>query len=154
MYHSYGFIFLMQVTSNIVEIVDNVLILGEDTLSESVANEAPSRILQALEGQLTNLHHGGDDVNFTDVRSSVGVVAVSADKEFLTSSLTFGNFFTSEEQDITGNLTDSLTDIFRGNSPIENVKASITLPVSLLDSIQISKNTLITNDYLKGIMVH
>ncbi|PIK59108.1 putative G-protein coupled receptor [Apostichopus japonicus] len=127
-----------EVTSNTVEIVDNVLDLEENAYEESVSVEAPSRILQALENQLTNLHQGGDDVNFTDVRGFVGAIAFTADKEYFSSEMTFGNFFNSDERTIRGNLKESLTDTYRGIDPslFDDVKASITLPITLLDDIQ------------------
>ena len=96
-------------------------------------------------------------MNFTNVREFIGAVAFSADKEFVSSQITFGNFFTSDEQNIDGNLNESLTDIFRGTLPTmlnDNIKASITLPKSLLDGIQYGKKLTnhITLFYLQHVL--
>ncbi|XP_071811627.1 uncharacterized protein [Apostichopus japonicus] len=129
---------LPEVTRNVIEVVDNVLDLDENVYNESTPFEAPSRILQALETQLTNLHQQAEDLNFTEVRDSIAVRAFTADQNTFLSEITFGTFFNSNTRNIQEDLDDSLINVFKdaGPSILDDVKASITLPTSLLDAIQ------------------
>ncbi|PIK43185.1 putative G-protein coupled receptor [Apostichopus japonicus] len=129
---------LPEVTRNVIEVVDNVLDLDENVYNESTPFEAPSRILQALETQLTNLHQQAEDLNFTEVRDNIAVRAFTADQNTFLSEITFGTFFNSITRNIQEDLDDSLINVFKdaGPSILDDVKASITLPTSLLDAIQ------------------
>lgn len=124
-----------------IEVVDNVLDLDENVYNESTPFEAPSRILQALETQLTNLHQQAEDLNFTEVRDNIAVRAFTADQNTFLSEITFGTFFNSITRNIQEDLDDSLINVFKdaGPSILDDVKASITLPTSLLDAIQYGK---------------
>ncbi|XP_071811624.1 uncharacterized protein [Apostichopus japonicus] len=129
---------LPEVTRNVIEVVDNVLDLDENIYNEITPFEAPSRILQALETQLTNLHQQAEDLNFTEVRENIAVRAFTADQNTFLSEITFGTFFTSDARNIQEDLDESLINVFEdaGPSILDDVKASITLPTSLLDAIQ------------------
>lgn len=130
--------FETQVTNDVVEIVDNIRELKRDTYS--ISKEVASRILQALEKQLINLHRGGNNVSFSAVRSSIGVLSVSVDHQFFSSGLTVGLSLIPQEQRINENLTNGVTHFYRGNRHVKSLKASITLPKSLLSEIEHGKN--------------
>ncbi|XP_071811588.1 uncharacterized protein [Apostichopus japonicus] len=138
-----------EVTRNIVEAVDNILDLKQATYDDSVPMKAPTRILQSLEDQLTNLQRDPGNVNFTDIRANVGAVAKRFDQKEFTQPITFGSFFSDGSTDILENLNESDTLIFKGaKSSVIELKAAITLPVSLLDGTAYEESGMIPVTFL------
>lgn len=127
--------------------MDNVLNLEEDVHNGSASVEAPSRIIQSLETQLTNLHAGGDNISFTEVRRDIAVAARSVNEQFFNSDVTFGSFFNTDDRELLELLNASDIDIFKGvgSSKQDNLKTSITIPSSVLDGISYSKSRRTTN---------
>lgn len=80
-------------------------------------------------------------MNFTEVGDHIAIKALAVKEDYVQSEITFGNFFTSDERDITETLNNSMIRVFEGAKPslLDDVMASITLPSSLLDGFQNGK---------------
>ncbi|KAJ8024663.1 Adhesion G-protein coupled receptor G4 [Holothuria leucospilota] len=128
-----------EVTRNVLEIVDNLLNVKEHVYEESIFRGACSRILQALETQMTNLHKR--ETNFTAVKSSLGVAARQLERSAFLENVTFGGFTSIGSVDATYHLNESEVSVMAGNDKnLSKFLATITLPASLLDEISTGHN--------------
>ena len=118
-------IYSTQVTSSVIDIIDNVLNLDDEVLSEAVDQNAPTRILRSLEEQLTALQKQG--MNFTASRNNIEVKAVQVSQANVVNGIGFANI--GQNVMNVGN-----TQIFNDpeNIPISEADTSIALPSEII----------------------
>ncbi|KAJ8047574.1 Adhesion G-protein coupled receptor G4 [Holothuria leucospilota] len=124
-----------KVTSNVLQIVDNILINKEDNFRQNLAEIQPSRILQTLENQLTFFQLGEEQTNFTFVGSSVAAHAIHLDPSTLKSSVAYGALFSSSTKDATEPFYAGGTFFEAAETSTDetkNIRCLVTLPESLL----------------------
>ncbi|XP_022103274.1 uncharacterized protein LOC110986009 [Acanthaster planci] len=123
-----------KVTASVINVVNNLLQVDAKKLNDSsaVANSS-SRIVKALEKQISNVLAGGE--NISQVTTSVAVVAMNFDN----GSLANGVGFAAVSDGVTDSLLDEDIGVYRGSDgdiPLEGTEASVKLPAAIL------KNTL------------
>ncbi|KAJ8027684.1 Adhesion G-protein coupled receptor G6 [Holothuria leucospilota] len=128
-----------EVTSNVLEIVNNLLHVKEHVYKEGISEGVPSRILRALETQLTNFHDA--ETNFTQVKSLLGVAAHQLERSAFLDNITFGGSLAREIGDATYNVNQSEVSVMAGSDEIfTKFLATITFPANLLDDISTGHN--------------
>ena len=122
--------FVSQVTINVVTVVDNVLEVGNGVYVESVDDAAPTRILDALEGQVSLFQLQGEGDNLTAIGRSVGVVALRIPESSLDDGLGFATLTSADEVNLYDDLSENTTAVFTDivDIPDEMIEASVLLP--------------------------
>ena len=123
-------IIIFQVTSFVVETLDNSLDANNEEFKNAMISNAPTRILQSLDTQIANLQKRGD--NFTHMGRNINVMAFNVYQGTLSDGLGYAlvNGQGNGEMDIMGVNNGSSGQIFYNISaiPILDTDASITLP--------------------------
>ncbi|XP_038077173.1 uncharacterized protein LOC119745021 [Patiria miniata] len=120
-----------EVTASVVKVVNNLLQVDAKKLNDTsrVANSS-SRIVQALEKQISNVLAAGKNVS--EITTSVAVVAMNFDPELLSNGVGFGAISGENDSD---SLADDDIGVYQGSDdeiPLEEVEASIELPAEIL----------------------
>ncbi|XP_038044290.1 uncharacterized protein LOC119718928 [Patiria miniata] len=120
-----------EVTASVVKVVNNLLQVDAKKFNDTsrVANSS-SRIVQALEKQISNVLAAGKNVS--EITTSVAVVAMNFDPKLLSNGVGFGAISGGNDSD---SLADDDIDVYQGSDdeiPLEEVEASIELPAEIL----------------------
>ena len=127
-----------------IAIVDNVLEVNNEVYVESVEGAAPTRILDALEDQVSLFQLQGQGNNLTVIGRSVGVVALRINESSLDDGLAFG---------VSENTTVNLlfTDI---DNITENMnEASVVLPPNITSHLSPNASSKYQEDQLPGLLI-
>ena len=127
-----------------IAIVDNVLEVNNEVYVESVEGAAPTRILDALEDQVSLFQLQGQGNNLTVIGRSVGVVALRINESSLDDGLAF---------DVSENTTVNLlfTDI---DNITENMnEASVVLPPNITSHLSPNASSKYQEDQLPGLLI-
>eukprot|EP00057_Strongylocentrotus_purpuratus_P034849 XP_796775.3 PREDICTED: probable G-protein coupled receptor 112 [Strongylocentrotus purpuratus] len=127
-----------EVTNNTLRIVDNALSSPEEEFVNAVDFEAPTRILDFLEQQITIFQTQGDGNNLTIIGRSVAVVALQLPKASLMEGLGFATLSSpdsEEKSDVLNELNENKTMVYFNpdNIPKTTIDASIVLPPDILE---------------------
>eukprot|EP00057_Strongylocentrotus_purpuratus_P022352 XP_011676826.1 PREDICTED: uncharacterized protein LOC100893482 [Strongylocentrotus purpuratus] len=127
-----------EVTSNTLRIVDNALGAPDEEFVNAVDFEAPTRILDFLEQQITLFQTQGDGNNLTIIGRSVAVVALQLPKASLMEGLGFATLASpdsEEKSDVLKELNENKTMVYFNpdNIPKTTIDASIVLPPDILE---------------------
>ncbi|XP_072179699.1 uncharacterized protein [Diadema setosum] len=129
-----------EVTRNIIQIVDNVLDVDTDEYLDSLDVEAPTRILDSLEEQVSlfQLQDGGV-TNLSVVDRHLAVTAISVPRRSLRAGLGFATLIDDDQEvfsptDVLG-VNDTMIIYDTEELPKNDVEASILLPSVVLDFI-------------------
>lgn len=132
---SYSF----QVTINVINTVNNVLHVSDDDFEIAIDAEAPTRILDSLENQLTLFQTQGDGSNLTVVDESLAVVALNIPRTTLQEGLGFTTQggVRSEVDVYNDALVENSTMVFYDvdEIPVTEFEAAVIIPSGVLDSI-------------------
>ena len=117
-------IYSIQVTSSVIDTIDNVLNLDDEVFREAVDQNAPTRILRSLEEQLTAPQK--HEMNFTESRKNIEVKAVQVAQSNAVKGIGFAS--------IVRNTSVGNTQIFNDpeNIPISETDMSIVLPAEII----------------------
>ena len=116
----YNFCFI-QVTSSVIDTIDNVLDIDDDVFREAVDQSTPTRILRSLEEQLTALQKQG--TNFTESRNNIEVKAVQVSQTNVVNGIGFANIMSVGNTQIFNNPEDI---------PMSEADTSIALPSEII----------------------
>ena len=126
-----------QVTTNVIEVVDNILALDFGDYEESVVVEAPTTILNSLEDQITLYQTQGEGGNLTVIGQRLGVVALQLPESSLDMGLGFATLSSVEGSSLYDELSDNMTRVYFNSDdiPLEIVDAAIVLPNNIREFI-------------------
>ena len=119
-----------QVTTNVITTVDNVLDVSNDVYVKTLADEAPTDILNALEAQTTLYQTQGHGGNLTVIGDNIGVVALKIPDASLDEGLGFASLSSGEEDGLQTKVYFDTDEI-----PRSTVDASLVLPSSVFEFI-------------------
>ncbi|XP_063953513.1 adhesion G-protein coupled receptor G6-like isoform X3 [Lytechinus pictus] len=126
-----------EVTNNTLQIVDNVLGAPDTEFVDAVDVEAPTRILDFLEQQITLFQTQGDGNNLTIVGSSIAVVALQLPEASLLQGLGFAALVSPDDEQKSNllnqlNENDTMVYFNLDDIPKATVDAAIFLPPDIL----------------------
>ncbi|XP_054751114.2 adhesion G-protein coupled receptor G6-like [Lytechinus pictus] len=129
----------MEVTVNVINTINNVLQVSDEDFVIAIDAEAPTRILDSLEDQLTLFQTQGDGSNLTVVDDSIAVAALNIPRTTVQGGIGFGS------QSAVGSGNNVYNEVLGENStmvffdldamPINEFEAVVILPSGILDSI-------------------
>ncbi|XP_072025988.1 uncharacterized protein [Amphiura filiformis] len=122
-----------EVTTSVIETIDNILNIEEEVFEAAVDQNAPTRILRSLEDQLTTLQKQG--TNFTVSRTNIDVKAVQIPQTNIQNGIGFANIRSSDSA--VGN-----TEIFGDpeDIPVDESDTSIALPPEVISRFRSEVN--------------
>ncbi|KAJ8047069.1 Adhesion G-protein coupled receptor G4 [Holothuria leucospilota] len=120
------------ITRGFVEIIDFVLDLPEEIYEESLQLDAPNRILQAFQTQVTTIQNL--ESNLTAVRDNIGVFALKVENRFGSKLGMVAKFTSDGFKDNTEPLSENNTAIFADDSGVPDVllRAFISIPIDTI----------------------